>query len=296
MADHGVRVLMPIRGSGEAYNASVRCLRCLLCLIAIACGPRVAPAPPPPEPRETPPEPPPAEPLVGEATPPPTPAAQQARRAEEDRILAELEQRKVPLMEVPWTPPALQRSTKWAGVQYVRVEPASPPMNLGPLVIAPFRVELRASVAGLVAVLQGLAAEAQPGEVRELAVSRDPSDGMLLTQLLVNLYARDPEMRGADEARLAEARRRAQAIQAGIRAPVFLAVQAALFPGMLLEAYDQHGGSLSVTVSGREADAQPFAARLGELPGLADVRLVGVLSEGKGKTRRSRVMLEAKLR
>jgi hypothetical protein len=119
---------------------------------------------------------------------------------------------------------------------------------------------------------------------------------MLLCTVRVDLYARDPEMRGADEARLDEAWRRAQAIQAGIRAPTFLAVQGALFPGMLLEAYDQREGKVSLTVSGREADGQPFAVKLGSLPGLADVRLVGVLSEGKGKAKRSKVMLEARLR
>lgn len=228
--------------------------------------------------------------------PPATPPEQKARREKEDQILAELERRRVPLMELPWTPPALQRSTKWAGVQYVRVEPASPPMHVGPLVVAPFRVELRASVAGLVAVVQGLSSESQPGDLRELAISRDPSDGMLLTHLRVNLYARDPEMRGADEAHLEEAWRKTQKIVSGIHAPMFLAVEEALFAGMLLESYDQHDGTLSVTVSGREGDAQPFTVRLGQLPGLSDVRLVGVLTEGKGKTRRSRVMLEAKLR
>jgi len=241
--------------------------------------------------------PPPEEPPVAEVpTEAPLPPAQRARREKEDRILAELTRRNVPAMELPWTPAALQRSTKWAGVQYVRFEPQTSPTHIGPLVLAPFEVELRGTGAGVEAVFEGLAVEKQPGELRELTITRDPSDGALLVHFRVLLYARDDEMRGADEARLEEAWKRAQTLTGGIRTPAYGAVRGALAPGMQLESYDQREGKVAVTVTAKEGDAQPFAVRLGATKELADVRMVGMLSEGKGKAKRTRVIVEARLR
>jgi hypothetical protein len=237
---------------------------------------------------------------VAEApTEPPIPPAQQARRRSEDEILAELERRHAPVVTTPWKPVALERSTKWAGVQYVKVEPAYPPSYLGPLVVAVFDVELRGTRQGVEAVFQGLSIEAQPGEVRELSVARDPSDGMLQVKLRATLYARDPEMRGADEGRLEEAKKRVQTLTSGVKARGWLAAAAAGAIGdePVLESIEQREGRVTYTFSARsDAAGEPLAERLAASPELAEAKFVGGMAEGKGKGKRSRLVIEARLK